>query len=209
MCSSFHCGKFGQGWLTRPWNGWSKSKKGINKKDRMKNVILNERGEIRVTASATSSKNDFDFLQGKFKVHHKILKSRLSNSNEWFEFDGSMEMRTILMGIGNVENHYMTTLDRKLVEGFALRLFDPSTRLWSIYWTNSQTGILDIPVVGSFDGDKGYFFANDHFNEKEILLQFEWDIINPSQPIWKQAFSVDQGNTWEWNWYMYFTKTEL
>jgi hypothetical protein len=113
------------------------------------------------------------------------------------------------MGIGNVENHYMTTLDRKLVEGFALRLFDPSTRLWSIYWTNSQTGILDIPVVGSFDGDKGYFFANDHFNEKEILLQFEWDIINPSQPIWKQAFSVDQGNTWEWNWYMYFTKTEL
>jgi hypothetical protein len=178
-----------------------------NKKKIRENVILDETGKINVTATTTSSKNDFDFLQGKFKVHHKILKSRLSNSNEWFEFEGSMEMRTALMGIGNVENHYMTTLDGKPVEGFALRLFSPSTRLWSIYWANSQTGILDIPVVGSFDGNKGYFFANDHFNGKKILLHFEWDIVNRSQPIWKQAFSVDEGNTWEWNWYMYFMKT--
>jgi hypothetical protein len=118
-----------------------------------------------------------------------------------------MEMQIILMGIG-YENHYMTTLDGKPVEGFALRLFDPNTRLWSIYWADSQNGILDNPVVGSFDGNKGYFFANDHFSGKEILLQFEWDITNPSQPVWKQAFSVDKGNIWEWNWYMYFTKTE-
>jgi hypothetical protein len=186
----------------------SSTAKDMNKKDRMKNVTLNEHGEIEVTASATSSRYDFDFLQGRFNVHHKKLKSRLSNSNEWFEFEGSMHNQAVLTGIGNVESHYMTTLEGKPVEGFALRLYDPQTRLWSIYWADSQNGILDLSVVGSFDGDKGYFFANDHFNGQEILLQFEWDVTDPSQPVWRQGFSVDRGNTWEWNWYMYFSKSD-
>ena len=171
-------------------------------------ITLDETGKIKVIASVTSSQHDFDFLQGKFKVHHKKLRSRLANANEWIESDGSMENRTILIGIGNIENHYMTALDGTPVEAFALRLFDPTTRLWSIYWADSRTGILDLSVVGSFEGDKGYFFANDHFNGREILLQFEWDVTNPSQPVWKQGFSVDRGVTWEWNWYMYFTRTE-
>jgi hypothetical protein len=182
--------------------------KSTNKKRLRENVTLDARGKLKVSASTTSSKHDFDFLQGKFNVHHKKLKSRLSNSNEWIEFDASMDNQTILLGIGNIEHHYMTTADGNPVEGSALRLFDPQTHLWSIYWADSQNGILDIPVVGSFDGTKGYFFANDHFDGKEILLQFEWDITDPDQPVWKQAFSVDQGNIWEWNWYMYFTKSD-
>jgi Domain of unknown function (DUF4440) len=186
----------------------SNTTKRTNKKRLSENVTLDARGKLKVSASTTSSKNDFDFLQGKFNVHHKKLKSRLSNSNEWFEFDASMNNQAILMGIGNVENHYMTASEGNPVQGFALRLFDPQTRLWSIYWADSQNGRLDIPVVGSFDGNKGYFYAIDQFNGQEILLQFEWDITNPSQPVWKQAFSVDQGNTWEWNWYMYFTKSD-
>lgn len=173
-----------------------------------KNVSLDERGTLQLSASNTSSKHDFDFLQGTFNVHHKKLTSPLSQSNEWAEFDGSMDNRRILMGIGNIEHHYMTTLEGKPVEGFALRLFDPQTRLWSIYWADSQNGILDIPVVGAFEGSKGYFFANDHFKGREILLQFEWDAADPTLPVWKQGFSVDRGNTWEWNWYMYFAKAK-
>jgi hypothetical protein len=182
--------------------------KSTNEKELSENVTLDERGKIKVSASPTSSKHDFDFLQGSFKVHHKKLKSRLSNSNEWFEFDGSMHNQAVLTGIGNVENHNMITLDGKPVEGFALRLFDPHTRLWSIYWADSQNGILDLSVMGSFDGDKGYFFANDHFNGQEILLQFEWDVTDSRRPVWRQGFSVDQGNTWEWNWHMYFSKSD-
>jgi hypothetical protein len=186
----------------------SNSTKSANEKQFNENASLDERGKIKVSASPTSSKHDFDFLQGSFKVHHKILKSRLSNSNEWFEFGGSIHNQAVLTGIGNVENHSMTTADGNPTEGLALRLFDPQTRLWSIYWAGSQSGILDIPVVGSFDGNKGCFFANDHFNGREILLQFEWDVTDPSQPVWRQGFSVDQGKTWEWNWYMYFSKSD-
>jgi hypothetical protein len=42
-----------------------------NKKELSKNVTLDERGKVKVFASPTSSKHDFDFLQGRFKVHHK------------------------------------------------------------------------------------------------------------------------------------------
>lgn len=184
------------------------SMKSSNHKRLRENVTIDDSGKIHISASASSTKHDFDFLQGKFKVHHKSLRSRLSNADEWIESDAMMDNQTILMGIGNIELHYMSTAAGSPIHGFALRLFNPQTRLWSIYWANSLAGTLDSPVVGSFDGDKGYFFANDQFNGQEILLQFEWDIANPGQPIWKQGFSLDQGETWEWNWYMYFTKLD-
>ncbi len=172
----------------------------------MPNFEFNPDGELKITASENSSKNDFDFLVGRHKVHHKKLKTRLNNCTEWIEFDGSQEMRELLAGFGNLESHYMATLAGKQIEGMALRLFNPATRLWSIYWADSQQYVLDIPVVGSFENNMGHFFAKDIFNGKAILLQFQWDVTNPYQPVWSQAFSIDNGNTWEWNWYMYFSK---
>jgi hypothetical protein len=35
-------------------------------------------------------------------------------------------------------------------------------------------------------------------------VQFRWDARNPENPIWSQAFSPDNGQTWEWNWQMTF-----
>jgi len=28
---------------------------------------------------------------------------------------------------------------------------------------------------------------------------FRWDVRNPSLPVWSQAFSTDEGKTWEWS----------
>jgi hypothetical protein len=33
--------------------------------------------------------SDFDFLIGDWRVHHRRLKERLANSQEWIEFDGT------------------------------------------------------------------------------------------------------------------------
>ena len=33
-------------------------------------------------------RNDFDFLIGTWKVHHRTLKKRLNGSMEWEEFEG-------------------------------------------------------------------------------------------------------------------------
>lgn len=100
----------------------------------------------------------------------------------------------------------MITPDGSSVAGMALRLFNPDTKLWSIHWADSISGKLDPPMVGSFENKIGYFFAKDVYNGKSILVQFKWDASDPGQPVWSQAFSADNGQTWEWNWYMYFSK---
>ncbi|WP_264523224.1 hypothetical protein [Flavobacterium sp. N502536] len=168
-------------------------------------IHLDENGELIIMASDTSSKDDFDFFQGKSDIRNKKLKQRLSNCTEWIEFPSTQEMYKILHGIGNIDN-FLATFDGKPFEGMTVRLFNPETRLWSIYWSDSTTGILDKPVIGSFENKVGHFFSKDIFEGKKVFQVFRWDARDENNPIWSQAMSADSGKSWEWNWYMYMTK---
>jgi len=162
-------------------------------------------GELIIEPTSSSSKHDFDFFEGKWKLHNKKLKSRLNNCTEWIEFDSTQEMYRVLNGIGNIDN-FLATFDEQPFEGMTLRLFNPKTRLWSIYWADSNEGKLDPPVIGSFEKSVGHFFTKDILKNKKVLLVFRWDARDKENPIWSQALSDDNGITWEWNWYMYMSK---
>ena len=167
-------------------------------------VSFDEKGELKITASATSSPNDFDFLVGKWKMHNRRLNKRLEGNNEWTEFDSYDENSKILSGTADVDTYSTTEMpgmEGKRFEGLTLRLFNPKTKLWSLYWVASNVGVLDPPVVGSFENGVGHFFAKDTFKEKPIIMLFRWDARNKDRPVWSQAFSPDDGKTWEWNWY--------
>jgi hypothetical protein len=125
--------------------------------------------------------------------------------DEWDEFDATHNLRQILQGRGNFDI-FSTTLEAKPFEVFTLRLFDPQTRLWSIYWADSSELKLDRGKIGSFDGDIGEFFARDVFAGRNIIVKYHWDKRNPKAPVYSAAFSVDEGRTWEWNWYAYFAR---
>ncbi|MBS1730445.1 MAG: DUF4440 domain-containing protein [Bacteroidetes bacterium] len=171
----------------------------------MTNAVLEKNGQLKISASSTSSARDFDFLLGMKYVHHKKLKTRLNNCTEWIEFDGGYSFELVLDGTGNFEQHRMIDAQGKTMEGAALRLFNPATKLWSIYWSDSRLGVLDSPMVGSFENHIGRFYGKDVFDGIPILVQFLWDATNPDIPAWSQAFSKDDGRTWEWNWYMTFS----
>lgn len=159
-----------------------------------------------ITPSATSSENDFDFLVGKWTVQNRMLKTRLKNSNDWVEFTSELHMDTVLLGRGNVE-HYYSSWKGTPFEGMAIRLFDRETRLWSVYWVDSNGGGLDgAPLVGSFENKVGKLYADDVFEEKPILILYQWDARDAAHPLWSQAISQDNGVTWEWNWYMTLTR---
>lgn len=166
----------------------------------MANAKISASGELEITASQTSSEHDFEFLKGKWRMKHKRLVTRLKNSNDWTEFESTDEnFGMMLNGLGNTDI-YRATIDGKPFEGFTLRLFNPKTRLWSLYWVASNTGVLDPPVVGSFEGNIGRFYTKDVYQGKPIIMMFVWDKTNPDEPVWSQAFSPDNGKTWEWNW---------
>lgn len=155
-------------------------------------------GELVIQASPTSSVHDFDFLVGDWTLRNRKLKSRLTHSTEWVEFESHVEMHQILGGVGNIDR-YTDTAGGKPYEGVALRLFDTKQRLWRIYWADSNSGALDPPVVGSFENGVGHFFARDTYDGRRIIVVFRWDARDPRRPIWSQAFSTDEGKTWEWN----------
>ena len=170
-----------------------------------KEMFRQNTSELQPIPSAASSANDFDFFIGHWNILNRKLKTRLNGCTEWIEFEAFQEMRTILNGIGNIDN-FKTRIDDKSFEGMTLRLFNPATRLWSIYWADTKMGVLDPPVLGSFDNEVGEFYGEDVFNGKKIIVKFKWDKTNPGKPVWSQAFSEDKGKTWEWNWYMYMTR---
>ena len=159
---------------------------------------FDSKGDLIIKASSTSSSNDFNYLIGNWKLKNRKLKSRLTNSTEWVEFESKVEMHQILDGNGNIDK-YTDTASGKPYEGVALRLFNSKTKLWSIYWADNNSGTLDPPVVGSFENKIGHFFCKDIFNGKKIIVVFRWDVRNPNLPVWSQAFSADNGKTWEWN----------
>ncbi|MFH7012544.1 hypothetical protein ACHRV5_11780 [Flavobacterium sp. FlaQc-52] len=164
-------------------------------------------GSLVIVASETSSKHDFDFFQGKSIIQNRKLKKRFANCTEWIEFPSTQEMYKILNGIGNIDN-FLATFNGEPFEGMTVRLFNPATKLWSIYWSDSTTGVLDQPVIGSFEDNVGHFFSEDTFEGRNVIQVFRWDARDKKKPIWSQAMSDDKGKTWEWNWFMFMTKTE-
>jgi hypothetical protein len=170
----------------------------------MSALAFSSDGSLAVTASKTSSKHDFDYLVGKWNLRNRTLKEPLAGSDEWKEFDATQEFRLLLLGQGNFDI-FSTTLDGKPFEGLTVRLFDPQTRLWTIYWADSDVVKLDAGKVGSFDGDEGDFFGREVFADKDVLVKFHWDKRNPKAPIYSRAFSADEGRTWEWNWHSTFS----
>jgi hypothetical protein len=173
----------------------------------MPTVEFDAKGELKVTASASSSQNDFDFLVGKWKIYNRRLNRRLENCKDWTEFESRDENSKILNGIGDIDTYKTSEMPGMVgtpFEGFTLRIFNLQTRLWSLYWVANNRGVLDPPQVGSFENNVGHFFAKDTYKGKNVIVVFRWDARDKYKPVWSQAYSADNGKTWEWNWYASF-----
>ncbi|HTU64402.1 MAG TPA: hypothetical protein VMF52_00515 [Steroidobacteraceae bacterium] len=170
----------------------------------MKAFTISPQGTLEIAASASSSRNDFDYLVGRWNIRNRTLKAPLTGSDDWQEFDATQELRQVLQGQGNVDV-FSTALEGKPFEGLTLRLFEPKTRLWTIYWADTATVKLDGGKVGSFDGDQGDFFGREVVGGRNVIVRFHWDKRQPKAPVYSRAFSVDDGKTWEWNWYSNFS----
>jgi hypothetical protein len=155
-------------------------------------------------ATLASAPTDFDFVLGDWTVRHRRLKQRLAGSTEWVEFDGEMSTRPILGGFGNLEDNLLRFPEREF-RAIALRAFDPSTSQWRIWWLDGRfPDRIDVPVTGRFDDGVGTFYANDSFEGRPITVRFLWSRRDADTLRWEQAFSPDDGASWETNWTMDF-----
>lgn len=147
--------------------------------------------------------NDFDFLIGSWTVLNRRLRTLFTGSDDWETYPATAVCQTIFNGGGNVDEIVFPT---KNTSGLTLRLFNTATKEWSLYWSNSQTGILYPPVVGTFTGDRGDFYGDDEVEGRPIRAHYIWTGTTTDTPRWEQEFSLDGGKTWESNWTMNFIR---
>ncbi len=150
---------------------------------------------------------DFDFFIGSWKVRNRKLKERLKGCTSWDEFEGTVVARQIWGGRANTDE-FEADSPSGHIQGMTLRLFDPKSEQWSLYWANSSNGILEKPMIGGFQNGRGEFYDQEMFEGKSIFVRFLWSDVTPNSCKWEQAFSADGGKTWERNWIMEFTRVE-
>ncbi len=155
-------------------------------------------GDVGNVGKTPGKPGDFDFLAGNWNISHRQLKK--AGGKEWVEFKGEATCRTILGGVGSIEE---LRVPARNFSGMGLRLLDIEKRIWSDYWVNGKSGVLTTPgMTGSFENGAGIFIADDMDGETPIKARGIWDRITPKSCRWHQATSKDGGKTWEENWLM-------
>ncbi len=160
------------------------------------------RGSARPGASANAQadgQHDWDTFFGPWKMHlHKRLHP-LTGSSEWVDFESHDATRKIWEGRANLDE-LEADGPAGHIEGLTLRLYNPRSRQWSIYWANSATPTVENPMIGQFANGRGEFCDQERFHDRAIFVRFLWTNVSATSGDFEQAFSDDGGKTWEANW---------
>jgi hypothetical protein len=144
---------------------------------------------------------DFDFLIGEWNIENESLRERLVGSSAWETFPATSKVEKVMDGCGNLDQMFVPA---RGFTGMTLRLYDPATKLWSIYWSDTKSFRLFPPTVGRFEDGSGEFFGDDVEGGRPVRVRFRWTA--GETPRWEQAMSTDGGRSWELNWVMKFTR---
>lgn len=178
----------------------SSSNDGSNPKQSQNSITTEKKPGVEQASAAKEGdgQHDFDPLIGSWKYHLKRRLNPLTGSNTWVEFEGTGVCRNVWDGasLDQIEVDGPTGH----IEGLTLRVYNPQSHQWRLYWANRKIGILDPPQVGEFKNGRGEFFAQDTVNGKTILIRFVWTNTTTDTPHFEQSFSDDGGKTWEVNW---------
>jgi hypothetical protein len=149
---------------------------------------------------AIGKPGDFNFLAGEWRIDHRRLKS----PGEWDEFKGEATCWTLLNGVASIEE---LRIPSRNFSGMGVRVLDVEKKIWSDFWVNAKSGVLAPPgLTGTFKDGVGTFEADDEDNGKKIRVAGIWDRITPKSCRWRQGVSRDGGKTWEYSWFMDWTK---
>ena len=156
----------------------------------------------------TDGSHEFDFDFGTWQTHSSRLMHPLSAANDWRDMDGVTEVTKIWGGRANLAE-YKASGSAGTVELLALRVYNPTTKQWSINFAHPGNGMLgEVPGIGEFKNGRVDFYDQEPINGKAVLVRFSLWSITPQTAQSEQAFSSDGGKTWEVNWINKYTRSK-
>lgn len=156
------------------------------------------------TAPASSpgadSQRDFDWETGTWRTTVRVLAEPLSDSpDEWLQFTGTSAVRPLMDRKANVVEFEVSGPSGR-IEALNLRLYEPQAGRWSLTFVNIRDGLLTPAVYGGFHDGVGEFYGDDQLGGRPIRVRFLVFRQGPDKARFEQAFSADDGTTWETNW---------
>ena len=107
-----------------------------------------------------SGHRDFDFEFGAWQVHIKRLQHPLTSSSGWLEYEGISVVGPVWDGRANL-GQLTVGGPAGHIEGLSLRLFNPESNQWNIFWANSKDGVLGQAMIGEFKNGQGEFYNQE------------------------------------------------
>jgi hypothetical protein len=151
-------------------------------------------------AAADDGRRDFDWEIGTWHTNVRLLANPLSTSDdEWLQFEGTTKVRSLMDRRANVVEFDVSGPNGH-IEALNLRLYEPQAQRWSLTFTNLRDGLLTPSVYGRFQGNVGEFYGDDQLDGRPIKVRFRIVRQGPDLAKFEQAFSADDGKTWETNW---------
>lgn len=152
-----------------------------------------------------NGQHDFDFEIGAWKIAVKRLVHPLTGSTEWVSPTGRVHIvRKLWDGasLAQLEDEH----PKPHFLGLMLRMYNPASHQWNVYWGASADGTLDPPLVGSFINGRGEFYCQTTLGGRTIFARVVYSRITATSFHTEQAFSDDGGKTWQTNLIQDFTR---
>ena len=149
--------------------------------------------------------HDFDFEFGRWTAKLSRRLRPLTGSDEWVAYEGTSVVHPLWQGRANVGELDVTGSAGK-IEGLTLRLYDPASRQWTVRFASSRDGELTPGLVGGFSDGRGEFLNHETLEGRPICVRFIFSEMTADTFRFEQAFSPDEGRTWEVNWVATFRR---
>lgn len=151
-------------------------------------------------APSGDGQRDFDWELGAWHTDVRVLADPLSDTeDEWLHFDGTSVVRPLLDRRANVVELKVAGPAGR-IEGLNMRLYEPEAKRWSLTFVNIRNGLLTPSVYGGFHDGIGEFYGDDQLDGRPIKVRFLVYRQGADRARFEQAFSEDDGTTWETNW---------
>jgi hypothetical protein len=142
----------------------------------------------------------FDFFFGSWQVRYRRLKERLLDNHDWQEFDGVCKVQPVFGGVANIDESTVHRPDQPY-SGMSMRSYDPASKTWADWWLDTRNPHkISAPMLGGFADGVGTFYGHNTLRDKPVKVRGLWSQITATSLQWEQAFSPDDGKTWETNW---------
>jgi hypothetical protein len=152
----------------------------------------------RAQPSATDGEHDFDFAFGTWATHISVMTHTSHGVPVWARMNGTVVTRKVWSGRSNLEEIEADGSSGRF-EGMTLRLYDPKTREWNLYWSDSSDGTMGVPAVGAFRNGRGEFYDQEPIGGKMTFVRQRYYDVTPASYRFEQALSHDGGVHWEPN----------